>query len=386
MSISKASLIDQQLGHTDMADDSRLKSQLSPIHFATPDRGSDVYKTRVSTARTVQNQEAVGEEATKIKRRIADNYYEGPLNSGKDFLMMLCNLRAHLMFISTDFESSEVWIHFLGPLLGALMGDQGERWLDTLVAPSRAAAFNLFQQIHNSFVLYARITTNAMFRQAVLTAPDSGLAIVNPAPYLENRRIVGSFISLVQSASYQCSLMELGATPGPFSLILPQFKPRSTPSTPDANNPGYVTPAKRPAPTSPPNPVRPTDRRGRQQSVNNNPRPGLFSSPQQRTDTQQRRDNRGPATGQYASGSSFGGGAVTVSPTSSANNQGNNPGPNSPPGVTTNAGQQPASRRQTSSSQQRSGVLTWRGTGRFPLCFDIVSNPRGGRTHPLVHA
>jgi hypothetical protein len=110
-------------------DPDELKDRLSILHFARTDPGSVAYKTRQEEGRLLTRQYLVGEDKSKLKRKITDLYYRGQIATADDLKNAIANFWSFSSWAFVDFVTSppSIWIT-LEELFFLLNSPAGHVW------------------------------------------------------------------------------------------------------------------------------------------------------------------------------------------------------------------------------------------------------------------
>ena len=157
-------LLDESLTATNAME--HAKTYISILAFADPIKDGKKYKDRILHDQLVTTQEAIGEEKTKMARKNTELNNWGSIITIQDIFALLCNFRIWGMMISTDFESSQVWIGCKA-FLEALTSDAGKPWSRKLQDKYRHAALIMAINLQNMIKEYFVLANTLEYRRAI---------------------------------------------------------------------------------------------------------------------------------------------------------------------------------------------------------------------------
>jgi hypothetical protein len=108
-----------------------VKDSVSLVHLARPDNGSVFYQTRQQEGRLIARQYLVGEDKSKLKRKITDLYYGGQIATAHDLKTAIANLWTFSSWAFPSFvtDPPALWTA-IGELIFLLNSPMGRIWTD----------------------------------------------------------------------------------------------------------------------------------------------------------------------------------------------------------------------------------------------------------------
>jgi hypothetical protein len=157
-------------------DPDELKDRLSILHFARTDPGNVAYKTRQEEGHLLTRQYLVGEDKSKLKRKITDLYYRGQIATADDLKTAIANFWSFSSWAFVDFATSppSIWTA-LEELVFLLNSPAGRVW--TGQHKNLPHVFlHVFLSVQHMMCTFIALGNCLEYRQAVL---DSQPVAVN---------------------------------------------------------------------------------------------------------------------------------------------------------------------------------------------------------------
>jgi hypothetical protein len=164
------------------------KTHISILAFADPIKDAKAYKDRLTHEQLIACQEAVGEEKTKIARKVTDLYNGGALFHVDNVNTLIYNLRVFRLAISDDFEESEFWKTLCKYENYLYSKSCRDCWAERLSTEYKHVALIMAINLHNIIGQYFSIGNSLEYRNAVANGNQ-----IHPKVY-HHARAIGNMI------------------------------------------------------------------------------------------------------------------------------------------------------------------------------------------------
>ena len=204
-----------------------IKDKLSIFHFARADHGCVFYKARQIDEHLISRQYRVGEDTTKLKRKVTDLYWHGVLLTVSDLKIAICNFHSFCSWAFPDFATNPpaLWTA-LNELVFTLNTPMGRVWSDQHKALPHVS-LHLFIAVQHMLGPFIALGNVMEYRNAVLLGTP-----VAVAAYKEASAFAILQVRKVNNIIHQGDLGTFAAAPSIMRLFYPDS---TTPSVPNYN-------------------------------------------------------------------------------------------------------------------------------------------------------
>lgn len=162
-------------------DHDSIKDEIMIFHFARPDPASVTYQTRLEEGSLITRQHLVGEDKSKLKRKLTDLYYQGQISTGHDLKTAIANFYTFGTWAFPDFASNPpaVWVA-LAELVFTLNSPSGRLWTGRHKALPHVF-LHLFIAVQHMLGPFVSLGNTLEYREAVLSGSPVAVAAYKSA-------------------------------------------------------------------------------------------------------------------------------------------------------------------------------------------------------------
>jgi hypothetical protein len=148
-------------------DKESVRDRLGIPHFAAPRQETVQYKERVAAGRTIFRQEQVGEDKSRLSRKLSELYRFGRMQNAASIHVMLANFWLFGVLAIKDFaiHPPDIWIT-LKEFLTALKSPQGKNWTGLHVSVPHVF-YHMVGDLHGMIIPFVDLASTYNYNEAV---------------------------------------------------------------------------------------------------------------------------------------------------------------------------------------------------------------------------
>jgi hypothetical protein len=233
-------------------DKESVRDRLGIPHCAAPRQDTVQYKERVAAGRTIYRQEQVGEDKSRLVRKLSELYHFGRMHNAASVHIMLANFWLFGVLAIKDFAKNppDIWIS-LKEFLMALKSPQGKNWTGLLIDVPHVF-YHMVGDLHGMIIPFVDLASTYNYNEAVKNKHP-----ISPQAYADALYHARMHVLRLRTVFASGDLSEYRDVPPLMSLLSP------TDSDGTKNN---TTPIKKDPPKQPQTVLTPEDTRGRRTS------------------------------------------------------------------------------------------------------------------------